>query len=122
MSHIFLQPDVRKDASWPLTIESVSDAVRSNWPGTRLYVEGDGEDRRVGFFVRSIGSSVDCTFWEREPCLAVDMGEAGAALCEWFLRLLPEDVPCIVYTEQETSPVSVTTRATAQEVLRAARW
>ncbi len=122
MSHIFLQPDVRKDASWPLTIESVSDAVRSNWPGTRLYVEGDGEDRRVGFFVRSIGSSVDCTFWEREPCLAVDMGEAGAALCEWFLRLLPEDVPCIVYTEQETSPVSVITRATAQEVLRAARW
>jgi hypothetical protein len=121
VSHIFLQPDFRKDASWPLTIESVSAAVRSQWPGTRLYVEGDGEDRRVGFFVQSNGTNVDCTFWERKRFLAVDLGDAGAAFCEWFLRLLPEDLPCIVYTEQETSPVSIPARATAQEVLRAAR-
>lgn len=121
MSHIYLQPDYRKDASWPLTIESVSDAVRGQWPGTDLYLEGDGNDRRLGFFVQSNGSSVDCTFWERKRFLAVDLGEAGAAFCEWFLRLLPEDLPCIVYTEQETSPVSIGARATAKEVLKAVR-
>ncbi len=54
--------------------------------------------------------------------MSVDLGEEGALVGEWFLRLAPEDVKWIVFTEQETDGVPVSSRATARELLDAVHY
>jgi len=108
----------------PLTVtfESLSEAVRRRWPEIRVYVRSVDGDRELGFFAPVNGREVDCTFFEGQRFLTVDLGEEGASVGEWFMRLAPENVPWVVFTEQETDAVPASSRATAPELLDAVRW
>ena len=104
-----------------LTVESVADAAGERWPGIRLYTE-EGAGRRLGFMAPMDGDLVDFVFFEGKQFMTVELGEAGAEVGEWFLRLAPEDVPWVVFTEQRTDPVTVSSRATARDLLDAVEW
>ncbi len=104
-----------------LTVESVAAAARERWPGIRLYPE-EGEERKLGFMAPMDGDLVDFEFFEGKQFVTVDLDEAGAEVGEWFLRLAPGDVPWVVFTEQRTDPVSVSSRATARQLLDAVEW
>lgn len=113
-SHLYLAAQAPSN----LTVESVADAARERWPGIRLYPE----DRKLGFFAPVDGDQVDVVFFEGDQFMTVELGEAGAEVGEWFLRLAPEEVSWVVFTEQETDPVSVSSRATASQLLDAVHW
>jgi hypothetical protein len=104
-----------------LTVEAVGDAARERWPGIRLYPREDGE-KKVGFSARVDGDLVDVVFFEGQQFMTVEVGEAGAEVGEWFLRLAPEDVNWVVFTEQKTDAVPISPRATARELLDAVEW
>ena len=116
--HLYLSAQ----APLPITVESVSDAVRRRWPGIKVYTSGEDGNREVGFFAPVNGWDVDCTFYEGQRFMTVDLGEEGASVGEWFLRQAPEDVPWVVFTEQETDGVPVSSRASARELLDAVHW
>ncbi len=113
---------ISAQAPLPITVESLSEAVRGRWPEIKVYAPGEGGDRELGFFAPVNGREVDCSFYEGHRFMTVDLGEEGASVGEWFLQLAPEDVPWLVFTEQETDGVPVSSRATARELLDAVHW
>jgi hypothetical protein len=116
-SHLY----VAAQAPSKITVETVADAARERWPGIRLYPEEDAE-RKLGFFAPVDGDQVDSVFFEDQQFMTVELGEAGAKVGEWFLRLAPEDVQWVVFTEQRTEAVPVPSRATARQLLDAVHW
>ena len=121
-NHLYLSVDSEHGASWPLTIETVADAATERWPSLKLYRDGPDDDRQLGFWAPMEGTEVDFTFFEKLQFVTVDLDEPGAAVCEWFMRLVPENVPCVVFEEQFTEAVPVPPHASARQLLDAARW
>ncbi len=108
--------------STPVTVDSLAEAARARWPEEKLYTTGEQSNRELGFFAPVNGWRVDVSYYEAQAFMSVDLGEEGALVGEWFLRLAPEDVKWIVFTEQETDGVPVSSRATARELLDAVHY
>jgi hypothetical protein len=96
-------------------------------PEDALEVEADRRRRVTGAFRLGKESSPRT----REPSsgaqlayqdLAVSYGEPGAMIVEWFMSLIPDNVPSVTFTQEITDPIPLPPRPTAKQVLELTGW
>ena len=128
--HIYVVPDTARGARWDLTKQALSSALQERWPGkVTLYDHDDHKwGKAVLFFLDLSGTPLakflNCegVFWEDDQRLSVTYGEAGAMIVEWFMGLIPESVPNLVFTEELNEPMPLPPRPKAEQVLELTGW
>jgi hypothetical protein len=128
--HIYVVADRDRGARWDLTKDAVRAALDKRWPGkVTVYDEDDDQfGKALGFMVELRDTpwkefvSWDGTFREDAQSLAVSFGEPGAMIVEWFMELIPENVPCLTFTEEDNDPIPLPPRPTAKQVLELTGW
>jgi hypothetical protein len=128
--HINVVPDTNRGAKWDLTKDAVSTALQERWPGkVNLYDQDDDKGGKALLFFVDLhdtpwANSVSCegTFWEDDQRLSVTYGEPGAMIVEWFMSLIPENVPCLAFTEEINDPIPLPPQPTAEKVLELTGW
>ena len=128
--HIYVMPDRDRGARWDLTKEALSTALQERWPGKLTLYDQDDDNwgKALLFFVdlhdTPWSNFLNCegSFWEDKQLLSVTYGEPGAMIVEWFMGLIPENVPCLMHTEDITDPIPLPPRPTAEQVLELTGW